>query len=257
MAFLLVGMRSRLVGSPCALEWFLPPMNCANDPFPMAFPQLPDSPERRVGLPIERRQFLGAMGLTGLGVLATSNLGEAAPSNSMPIVKLPTSSGSAASYSLTSAPTLDLPEEWADRNRSVHAYYRYLQSLRLKRVDAKQVIESHVKSRGLIWNGLPPREWWNRMGYMLKVAERLALEMNVSEVEVISAYRSPAYNATCRGKSGSWHKANVAVDVKFPVRASKVTAKARELRDLGLFRGGVGGYWDFTHIDARGTNVNW
>jgi hypothetical protein len=45
--------------------------------------------------------------------------------------------------------------------------------------------------------------------------------------------------------------------VKFPVRASKVTAMARELRNLGLFKGGVGGYWNFTHIDARGTNVNW
>lgn len=232
-------------------------MNRANNPFPMTFPQVPETTEHRVGSPIERRQFLGTMGLTGLGLLAASSLGEAAPAKSMPVVKVPASSGSAGSYSLSSASALDLPEEWAARNRSVHSYYRYLQSLRLKRVDAKQVIESHVKSRGLIWNSLPPREWWNRMGYMLKVAERLALEMNVSEVEVISAYRSPAYNATCRGKSGSWHKQNVAVDVKFPARASKVTAAARELRSLGLFRGGVGGYWDFTHLDARGTNVDW
>ena len=88
--------------------------------------------------------------------------------------------------------------------------------------------------------------------------ERIALEMNVSQVEVISAYRCPAYNAHCAGaKSGSWHQANIAADVKFPVRASTVTATARELRGLGLFKGGVGGYWDFTHIDARGQNIDW
>lgn len=214
-------------------------------------------PERPIGLPIERRHFLGLAGLTGLGMLAATGSSDAAPAKGSPIVKVPTSSGSAGSYTLNAAPGLDLPEEWAMRNRSVHSYYRYLQSLRLKRVDAKQVIESHVKSRAGIWNGLPPRDWWNRMGYMLKLAERIAMEMNVSEVEIISAYRTPAYNATCRGKSGSWHKQNVAIDMKFPVRASKVTAAARELRDLGLFRGGVGGYWNFTHLDARGWNVNW
>jgi uncharacterized protein YcbK (DUF882 family) len=90
------------------------------------------------------------------------------------------------------------------------------------------------------------------------VVERIAMEMNVNQVEVVSAYRAPAYNARCAGaRTGSWHQANVAVDVKFPVRASQVTSTARHLRDLGLFKGGVGGYWNFTHIDARGQNINW
>ena len=94
--------------------------------------------------------------------------------------------------------------------------------------------------------------------YATAMKDRIAREMNVNQVEVISAYRAPAYNARCPGaKSGSWHQANVAADVKFPVRASLVTATARELRNLGLFRGGVGGYWDFTHIDARGNNIDW
>ena len=37
------------------------------------------------------------------------------------------------------------------------------------------------------------------MGYTLRVADRIALEMGVNEVEIISAYRSPAYNAHCEG----------------------------------------------------------
>jgi uncharacterized protein YcbK (DUF882 family) len=96
------------------------------------------------------------------------------------------------------------------------------------------------------------------MGYTLRVADRIALEMNVSQVEIISAYRCPAYNANCEGaKSRSWHQANVAVDVKFPMRPSRVAAVARNLRDRGLFKGGVGGYWNFTHIDSRGEIMDW
>jgi uncharacterized protein YcbK (DUF882 family) len=128
----------------------------------------------------------------------------------------------------------------------------------MQRVCPQQVLESHAKAKGTIWNTLPPKAWWNRIGYTLRVVDRIAREMNVTQVEVISAYRCPAYNAHCSGaRSGSWHQANIAADVKFPARASKVTATARELRDLGLFKGGVGGYWNFTHIDCRGQNINW
>jgi uncharacterized protein YcbK (DUF882 family) len=127
----------------------------------------------------------------------------------------------------------------------------------MKRVNPEQVIAAHAKEKGGVWNSLPPKQWWNRMGYVLRVVDRIALEMGVNQVEVISAYRSPGYNARCGGRTGSWHQANIAADVKFPVRASQVTKTARELRDLGLFKGGVGGYWNFTHIDARGQNINW
>ncbi|MGD7651646.1 MAG: D-Ala-D-Ala carboxypeptidase family metallohydrolase [Verrucomicrobiales bacterium] len=152
-----------------------------------------------------------------------------------------------------------LPSDWANRNgASADEYFRYLSRLGLRRVDAAQVVAAHAKKKGSVWNAIPPKQWWKRMGYTLKIVERVAMEMNVSQVEVVSAYRSPSYNARCAGaKPGSWHKANAAVDVKFPVKASKVTATARELRNLGLFKGGVGGYWSFTHIDCRGKNVDW
>jgi hypothetical protein len=29
------------------------------------------------------------------------------------------------------------------------------------------------------------------------------------------------------------------------------------MRNCGLFRGGVGGYGGFTHIDTRGQNIDW
>lgn len=214
-----------------------------------------------------RRGVLGTLGLAGLGVLASATPAEAFTSlkkgNAIPKVSVPTSSRNSSNQAVafTPAPATVpgvLPEEWAARHSSTaNDYLRYLNTLGLKRVDPKQVIVSHAKNRGGVWNSLPPKAWWRRMGYTLRVVERIALEMNVSEVEVISAYRSKEYNARCGGRRGSWHQANIALDIKFPVRASRVTATARELRDLGLFKGGVGGYWNFTHVDVRGQNINW
>lgn len=215
---------------------------------------------------LSRRGVIGTLGLASLGWLAASAPAQAftpvKKSPAVPKVTVPTSNRSTSNRAVRFVepePTSDLPEEWWQQNGAAASQYlRYLNSLNLRRVNASQVLESHAKSKGGVWNTIPPKTWWGRMGYTLRVVERIALELNVSDVEVISAYRSPAYNARCAGaRRGSWHQANVAADVKFPVRASVVTATARELRDLGLFRGGVGGYWNFTHIDARGKNINW
>ena len=209
---------------------------------------------------MSRRSLLSGVGMAGLGWLGSSVLGSA--SSLTPKVSVVTSRGNAAPAAQAQASSLsmpDLPEEWLVGNgRQAGEYFRYLSGLKLKRVDAAQVLEAHAKEKGGVWNSIPPKASWRRMGYTLRVAERIAQEMNVSEVEIISAFRSPDYNARCRGaRTHSWHQQNIAVDVKFPMRASKVTAMARQLRDEGLFRGGVGGYWNFTHIDARGQNINW
>jgi len=215
---------------------------------------------------IHRRGVLGTLGLAGLGVLASSLPAAAfTPQRSAgagPKVSVPTAAPGARIPPAPAAPSArlpDLPEEWAERQGHLAAdYLRYLNSLKMQRVCPQQVLETHAKAKGTIWNSLPPKAWWNRIGYTLRVVDRIAREMNVAQVEVISAYRCPAYNAHCSGaKSGSWHQANIAADVKFPVRASQVTSTARNLRDLGLFKGGVGGYWNFTHIDCRGQNINW
>jgi hypothetical protein len=210
-----------------------------------------------------RRGILGGVGFAGLGLFAGLSPASAftsARKTDMPRVSVATANQGAghANRAIPYTVRPDLPEEWEARNgRMASEYLRYLNGLGLRRVNASQVLASHAKQSGSVWNTLPPTTWWRRMGYTLKVLERIAMELNVSQVEVISAYRSPSYNARSGGKTGSWHQANAAVDVRFPVRARTVTATARELRNLGLFRGGVGGYWNFTHIDCRGDNVDW
>lgn len=224
----------------------------------MFSPEEPTFPTPEKTSNLSRRHALGGLGLVSLGLAATTTPAAAFLSLSQsPKVNVRTSKPRNAPVE-GRIDLSDLPEEWVRNNTSLVEYTRYLYSLKLKQVCPKQVIEAHAKKKGELWNVLPPKVWWIRMGYTLRVVDRIALEMGVREVEVISAYRSPAYNARCAGaKRGSWHQANVATDVKFPVKASQVTASARHLRNLGLFKGGIGGYWNFTHIDTRGQNINW
>ena len=226
----------------------------------MIFPEASEAHSRFEDGKIDRRGVIGGLGLAGLGLLVTTTSAAAFTSGAAPKVTAPTQAR--VQTSLPQSPRIDLTDlnpDWARSQGSLlPEYTRYLWNLQLKAISPAQVIGAHAKNKGSIWNTLPPKVWWTRMGYTLRVADRIALEMNVKQVEVVSGYRCPAYNAHCEGaKARSWHQANVAVDVKFPMRASQVTATARNLRDRGLFKGGVGGYWDFTHIDTRGENMNW
>lgn len=194
-----------------------------------------------------RRRALGVFGASGLAVLASS-----APASAFSFNFWKKSEDAAVDLS-------GLPEAWVKREGSkLKDYANFLASLKLRHVSPEQVISAHAKRRGSVWNSLPSKSLWKNMAPTLKVVDRLAVELNQPVKEIISAYRSPAYNARCSGaKRGSWHKANVAVDVKFPVRASVVSSSVRSLRSRGLFKGGVGRYSGFTHIDTRGQSVDW
>jgi hypothetical protein len=231
---------------------------------------VPEDPQTTSILEIgtfDRRRVISGLGMAGLGILATSTHAGAAPfqksRSNGPNVSVQTQPRTPArqqpQQQQQQVNYTDLPSDWVRKQGwLLPEYNRYLCGLKLRTISPQQVIGAHAKCKGSVWNSLPPKSWWTRMGYTLRVADRVALEMNLHEAEVVSGYRNPSYNALCAGaKSGSWHQANVALDVKFPARASKVTATARNLRDRGLFKGGVGGYWNFTHIDTRGQNVNW
>ncbi|QTN33700.1 DUF882 domain-containing protein [Akkermansiaceae bacterium] len=211
-----------------------------------------------------RRKLIGTLGLAGAAFCSSSTQASAwfwEKKDDVPVVKVRTIP-SDARMARNSAPTKNIggfPEEWVRlQGRNLDAYAAYLNSLKMRNISAQDVIAAHAKERGGVWNSLPPRQWWTRMGYTLKVIDRVSSEMNVGVKEIVSAYRSPQYNARCSGaKSHSWHQANVAVDVQFHTSARNVTAATRSLRDRGLFKGGVGSYSSFTHIDTRGQNINW
>lgn len=212
-----------------------------------------------------RRKVIGTLGLATTALCASSGTASAAwfgkSKDELPVVKVK-SVPSDAQVGKSSAPSKNIggfSEEWVRlQGRNLTEYAAYLNTLKMRNITAQDVIAAHAKKRGSVWNMLPPRQWWSRMGYTLRVVDRISSEMRVPVKEVVSAYRVPQYNACCEGaKSHSWHQANVAVDVQFDTPARNVTAAARSLRDRGLFKGGVGSYSSFTHIDTRGVNVNW
>ena len=231
-------------------------MSNFQDPIQQSLSQILASPSDSF---TSRRKVLGTLGLASTALCASSlpaSAGWFSKKDDIPVVQVNSGSRSVAAPSQKVG---GFPDEWVRlQGKNLGIYTQYLNSLKLKNITAQDVLSAHAKERSGVWNSLPPRQWWTRMGYTLRVVDRVASAMNVPVKEIVSAYRCPRYNARCPGaKSGSYHQANVAVDVQFETSARNVTHAARSLRDRGLFKGGVGSYPTFTHIDTRGTNVNW
>lgn len=152
-----------------------------------------------------------------------------------------------------------IPESWVrQKGLEVNRYANFIKRLRLKYITPRMVLAPHFKKRGRLQNSLPPRHLWKNIAKTLRVVDRLAYELRSPIKELTSLYRSPRYNRACGGKSRSLHMQNNACDVKF-VRASPWRAgrTVRAMRDRGMFKGGVGVYKSFIHVDTRGTNASW
>ena len=87
---------------------------------------------------------------------------------------------------------------------------------------------------------------WPSVTRILRVADRLSDYLGERVGEVVSAYRSPAYNAMCPGaKTQSMHMRNMALDLKFKGSSpARVQNMAKAMRDRAMFAGGIGRYID-------------
>ncbi len=192
---------------------------------------------------MDRRQFVSMLGLGGLGLAFGPTLQQFANLFSPAAV----------------TGDFGLPQEWFTiLGPPLKGYAAFLGGLQLKHVSVKQIIEPHLKLRGEVRSGIPPAGMWARMRPTLLVADQIAARLGEPVETVISAYRSPAYNARCPGASKcSQHMNNIALDLVFASSPRQVAKAARSIRDEGKFRGGIGQYPNFTHVDTRGTNANW
>lgn len=156
-------------------------------------------------------------------------------------------------------PVEGIPQSWVDaKGLDVLRYANYIKGLKLKNVSPYAVLYPHFKTRGRNVNSLPPRYMWRNISATLRVIDALASRMRALPKPLVSVYRSPTYNRAVRGRSQSQHLVNTAVDVQFNgVSAYTVSAVARKMRAEGAFKGGVGRYSTFTHVDTRGHNADW
>jgi uncharacterized protein YcbK (DUF882 family) len=108
-----------------------------------------------------------------------------------------------------------------------------------------------------IGNSVPPKELWPNILPTLKVAQELRQHLG-RPVKVHSVYRSKVYNAKIGGASQSQHMRFAAMDLSCPgVSPATVAQHLRQMRQNGRFKGGIGEYPGFVHVDTRGKNVNW
>ncbi len=203
--------------------------------------------ERR-GSEIERREFVRLCGLGGLGLLAAG----ASKGNGTIFEWLAKVFG-------PQKLAFGVPEEWLPTlGQPLIGYSAFVGGLQLKRVSVRQLMAPHLKVRSDVRCGLPPTALWKNMRPTLLMVEEIGNVLGENVEEVISAYRSPEYNAKCPGAaSGSQHKRNVALDLVFPSSPRRVAEAAKEVRARGKFLGGIGRYSNFTHVDTRGSVVDW
>ena len=192
--------------------------------------------------PSNRRKFLAAAGLTTAGV----------------IIGAPRSEG--AFFGLIGdKPVPGIPHAWVQAKGSdVLRYARFIQKLRLRNITPRMVLAPHFKTRGSVQNSLPPKSYWEKMAPTLKIVDKMVTRIGSPLKEVTSAYRSPRYNRAVGGKSRSYHMQNMACDIQFRgISPYHVAYVAKQFRDQGYYKGGIGRYSGFVHIDTRGTNVDW
>lgn len=107
-------------------------------------------------------------------------------------------------------------------------------------------------------NSEPPREMWKLIVPTLRIVDELREKLGRSIV-ILSSYRSPAYNAPIDGAARkSFHMRFQALDIVVAgVTPRRVFEQLKAWRDAGKFKGGLGLYSSFVHIDTRGTNATW
>ena len=120
---------------------------------------------------------------------------------------------------------------------------------------ADEVFYRGASDARLQLNTDPPRALWPSLLAVVKVADEARHRLG-KPLRINSAYRSPAYNRSLPGAAkNSIHTQGGALDLAgSPATLHKILT---QMRAEGLFRGGIGKYRTFVHVDVRGRNADW
>jgi len=119
---------------------------------------------------------------------------------------------------------------------------------------ADEVFFRGARDARLQLNTDPPRGLWPSLLAVVKVADEARHRLG-KPLRITSAFRSVAYNKAIQGAARSWHTQGGALDLSgSPATLHRILT---EMRAEGLFRGGIGRYKTFVHVDVRGRNADW
>jgi hypothetical protein len=112
-------------------------------------------------------------------------------------------------------------------------------------------------SPGYGLNTDPPRELWKNIVPTAKLLDQLRERLD-TPIRIISAYRSPEYNRAIAGAHASMHIEFRAVDfICSWALPDKWVQELLAMRHEKIFKGGIGRYGSFVHVDTRGWNADW
>lgn len=137
-------------------------------------------------------------------------------------------------------------------------FAEYFETLGIRHFKAEEFTEYfHVHRRG-VTNSEPPREMWGNIAATIKLVDQLR-ELWGRPITLLSSYRSPAYNAAIgdaapKSMHMQFRALDIAIAGKNPLQ---VFEQLMTWRDAGKFKGGLGLYNTFVHIDTRGYNATW
>jgi len=179
-------------------------------------------------------------------------IGEQSPLPSSENFPQPTSAKSSSPLPTDSSPK---PPSVEKKPASAKAeFQRLLDKHGVRYFSADEVFFRGARDARLQLNTDPPRGLWPSLLAVVKVADEARHRLG-RPLRITSAFRNVAYNKAIQGAAGSWHTRGGALDLSgSPVTLRRIL---RELRDEGLFRGGIGRYATFTHVDVRGKNADW
>lgn len=135
-------------------------------------------------------------------------------------------------------------------------YFEWLQAQQIQYGFAAEISNLADRVSKGVRNDTPPVERWHRILPTVRLVENVRAEFGPTIIN--SAFRSTLYNIAVGGVGDSRHNQNDALDISvIGVSPVRVAAFLKGLRDAGEFKGGIGVYAGFTHIDTRGSNADW
>ena len=127
----------------------------------------------------------------------------------------------------------------------------------IKYFTASEVLFKGKTNAGINVNKDPKLRLVTNIIPTLKVLDLLREEIG-EPIEILSGYRNIKYNRVVGGARNSQHLSFRAIDFKCKNKTPNELAEILlRYRDEGLFKGGIGVYKTFVHLDTRGENITW
>jgi len=133
-------------------------------------------------------------------------------------------------------------------------FQRLLDEAGVRYFTADEVFFRGARDAKLKLNTDPPRGFWPSLLAVVKIADEARHRLG-KPLRINSGFRSAAYNRAIRGAANSLHTKAAALDLSgSPATLHRILT---QMRREGLFRGGLGRYKTFVHVDVRGKNADW